>query len=117
MWRSTQDSKPLINFNASTILVSIETLFEKLQEYESTGTDFYSNSNPKKRVVTNPNSEYEKMIDTVATQMGNPYKLIQDWIQVEIYDLLGMKENIESVYIIEKKIADTKNEINGLKDY
>ena len=57
------------------------------------------------------------MIDTVASQMGNPYKLIQDWIQVEIYDLIGLKESIESIYMIEKKIADTKSDINSLKEY
>ncbi len=49
--------------------------------------------------------------------MGNPYKLVQDWIQTEIYDLIGLKESIESVYIIEKKIADTKSDINSLKEY
>lgn len=92
-------------------------MFERLQEYENTGVDFYSANNPKKKVVANPNSEYDKMIDTIAKQMGNPYKLIQDWIQVEIYDLIGLKESIESVYWIDKKIADTKSDINSLKEY
>ena len=44
----------------------LETLFEKLQEFESTGIDFYSDSNPKKRVVTHPNGEQEKTIDSIA---------------------------------------------------
>ena len=49
--------------------------------------------------------------------MGNPYKLIQDWINVEIYDLIGLKESIESVQQIDKKIADAKTEANKLKQY
>ena len=44
----------------------LETLFEKLQEFESTGIDFYSDSNPKKRVVTHPNGEHEKTVDSIA---------------------------------------------------
>jgi len=92
-------------------------LFEKLQEYEQTGMDYYSKNNGKKRVITNPKADYEKMIDTVANQMGNPYKLIMDWIQIEIYDLIGLKESIESVHTIDKKIATTKEEINKLKRY
>ena len=54
----------------------LETLFEKLQEFETTGIDFYSNSNPKKRVVTHPSGEHEKIVESVASEMGNPYKLI-----------------------------------------
>ena len=95
----------------------LETLFEKLQEYETTGVDFYSDNDEKRRVVANPKTDYEKMVDTVANQMGNPYKLIMDWIQIEIYDLVGLKESIESVHWIDKKIADTKAEVNKLKSY
>ena len=93
----------------------LETLFEKLHEFESTGIDFYSDSNPKKRVVTHPSGEPEKTVDSIANDMGNPYKLIQDWINVEIYDLIGLKESIESVQQIDKKIADAKTEANKLK--
>ena len=68
-------------------------------------------------MVANPSVDYQKMIDAVSKQMGNPYKLIQDWIQIEIYDLIGLKESIESVHYIDKKIADIKTEINKLKEY
>ena len=65
----------------------IETLFNKLTEYEQTGVDFYTNNDKKKCVLTNPNHEYETMMEHMPQRLGNPYTQIIEWIKREIYDL------------------------------
>jgi hypothetical protein len=92
-------------------------LFNKLNEYEHTGIDFYTDSDTKQRVVVHPSHEFEGMMDGFTQKLGNPYSQIIAWIKKEIYDLQGLQESIESVKVIEKTISVTKKEIAGLKDY
>ena len=70
-------------------------------EYEQTGVDFYTNTDKKQCVFSNPNNEYETMMDGLTQKLGNPYTQIIEWIRREIFDLQGLQESIESVKFIE----------------
>lgn len=65
-------------------------LFEKLQEYEMTGIEFYADNDRKQCVLLNPGHEYEEVLRDVPAQLGNPYSEIIEWIKHEIYDLEGL---------------------------
>ena len=55
--------------------VCLETLFNKLTEYEQTGIDFYSGQDKKKCVLTHPNhDEYESVMEELPDRLSNPYK-------------------------------------------
>ena len=95
----------------------LESLFNKLVEYEHTGINFYTNNDNKKGVLSHPNHEYEQMVDGLTNKLGNPYTHIIAWIRREIYDLQGLQESIESVKAIEQVIAKEKKEISSLKEY
>ena len=84
--------------------MSVESLFNKLIEYEQTGVDFYTNTDKKQCVLSHPSHEYETMMEGLTQKLGNPYNQIIEWIKREIYDLEGLQESIESVRFIEKQI-------------
>ena len=69
------------------LLPLLETLFNKLTEYEHTGIDFHTDSDAKKRIIAHPNHEYEQMLDGLTFKLANPYSKIIAWIKKEIYDL------------------------------
>jgi hypothetical protein len=80
------------------------TIFEQLQQYEHEAVDFYSGGDKKQRVIVNEGMDYEQVMDEMPTRLENPYKLISEWLRMEIYDLEGLRESIEGVRHIEKTI-------------
>ena len=100
------------------VYLALETLFNKLTEYELTGIDFYTGSDKKQSVITHPQHEdYEQTVQDLPKSLCNPYTDIISWIKREIYDLEGLQESIDSVKHIEKIIAQTKKEVASNKDY
>lgn len=89
----------------------------KLNEYEHTGIDFYTENDYKQRIVVHPSNEFENIMENLDKKLRNPYSCIISWIKKEIYDLEGLQESIESVKYIEKMISSKKKEIASLKDY
>lgn len=70
---------------------AVETLFNKLTEYELTGIDFYTGSDKKQSVITHPQHEdYEQTVQDLPKSLCNPYTDIISWIKREIYDLEGL---------------------------
>lgn len=85
----------------------------KLKEYEKSALKFYTNNNESKRIVTAENFETDKAAASISEDLGNPYRLMFQWIQMEVQELHALRDSIESLKNVEKtivKIKDTKND-------
>ena len=69
------------------------------------------------KVITNNGINYEKVHDEMNDKLGNPYKIIANWLKIEIIDLISLEESMKGLRWIEKQIAVAKKEITSLKEY
>ena len=56
----------------------------KLKEYEKTALKFYTNNNDEKKIVTAVGFETDSVANKMAEELGNPYRLMFQWIQIEV---------------------------------
>lgn len=56
-------------------------------------------------------------IDISKEEYGNPYRVMYRWINIEIQDLMAMKDCTSSIIKIEKIIREKKSEVIDLREY
>lgn len=95
--------------------IAIEVMIMKLKEYEKTALKFYTNNNDEKKIVTAVGFETDSVANKMAEELGNPYRLMFQWIQIEVQELHALKESIDSLKNIDKIILSLKSETNDLK--
>jgi hypothetical protein len=52
----------------------------KLNEYEKNALKYYTNNNEEKKIVTDKNFDNKKVADQIPKELGNPYRLMFNWI-------------------------------------
>jgi hypothetical protein len=62
----------------------VEILMMKLNDYEKSALKYYTNSNEDKRIITAQNFNHHEVTTKISTDLGNPYRLMFNWIQIEI---------------------------------
>lgn len=62
----------------------VEILMMKLNEYEKSALKYYTNNNEDKRIVTAKNFNHQEVATKISADLGNPYRLMFNWIQIEI---------------------------------
>ena len=99
-----------------------EIMIMKLKEYEKSALKYYTNNNESKRIVTAEGFETDSAAARISEDLGNPYRLVFQWIQMEVQELYALRDSIESLKSVEKqilKLKDTKNdysvELNDLQ--
>ena len=99
-----------------------EIMIMKLKEYEKSALKYYTNNNESKRIVTADGFETDSAANRISEDLGNPYRLVFQWIQMEVQELYALRDSIESLKSVEKqilKLKDTKNdysvELNDLQ--
>ena len=93
----------------------------KLKEYEKSALKFYTNNNESKRIVTADGFETDNAAKRMAEEIGNPYRLMFQWIEMEVQELGALKDSIDSLKNVEKQItkvkqtkADYSEELNNM---
>ena len=66
-------------------------------------------------IVTASNFYHDEVVKNFPKELGNPYRLMFNWIQIEIQELNALKASIDSLKTIEKKIRDLKEEAADYK--
>lgn len=56
----------------------------KLNEYEKSALKYYTNNNEDKRIMTGANFNNLEVANKIPQELGNPYRLMFNWIQIEI---------------------------------
>lgn len=73
------------------------TTVQGLIKYEDNNTEYVSESDVTKRILTNPatGSEFNEKFTTQWKTMRNPYKETYYWLKGELLDLKGLKSALE----------------------
>ena len=87
--------------------MNYKVLLTKLNEYENSGLDFYTDSDKDKRIISGEQEHIEGGLCDVKEmpeRLGNPYKLMYKWIQYEISNLMAMKECIDGLSKVTERV-------------
>ena len=70
------------------------SIMVSLIKYEDQNVEYYSESDPNKRIMTNPSSggDIKEKIDTTYKGWKNPYKEAYIWLKGELLDLKGIND-------------------------
>ncbi len=97
-------------------------LLSLLYQYENTGLEYYGRTDFKSQ-ITDRRLIYQDLDQTMISvdmgmdEYGNPYRVMYRWIQIEIQDLMAMKDCTSGVTRIEKTIREQKSQIAELIEY
>lgn len=89
-------------------------LLSLLYQYENTGLEYYGRTDFKSQ-ITDRRLIYQDLDQTMISvdigkdEYGNPYRVMYRWIQIEIQDLMAMKDCTSGVTRIEKTIRELKS--------
>jgi hypothetical protein len=56
----------------------------KLNEYEKSGLAYYTDRAEDKKIVTADNFDVRAVQESITDELGNPYRQMFRWIQMEI---------------------------------
>jgi hypothetical protein len=59
----------------------------KLKEYEKGALKYYTSNDEKKRIVTAQGFEHEAIAKGMVEHLGNPYRTMYHWINIEVQEL------------------------------
>lgn len=64
-----------------------------LLKYEDSNVEYYSESDPLKRIMTHPNaSDFKERMELTYKGWSNPYKEAYYWIKGELLDIKGIND-------------------------
>lgn len=63
----------------------------KLSQYEKSALRFYTDNAEERRIVTHKNCDSESMAAKASTELGNPYRTMHQWIQMEVMELMSLQ--------------------------
>lgn len=98
-------------------------IMTSLFKYEDNNVEFYSDSEPNKRILTNPDqhTDLKEKVDTTFRGLRNPYKEAYLMVKGELLDLKGMsdalagRENVvKMMSATESKKRDNQQELEKL---
>ena len=64
--------------------------------------DFYSNQDKNQKVILNSGVNSDKITEEMKDKLANPYKIISNWLKIEIIDLMSLEESMRGLRWIEK---------------
>ena len=86
-------------------------IMTSLFKYEDNNVEFYSDSEPNKRILTNPdlNTDLKEKVDATFKGLRNPYKEAYLMLKGELLDLKGMSDALAGRESVVKMMSATES--------
>jgi hypothetical protein len=86
-------------------------IMTSLFKYEDNNVEFYSDNEPSKRILTNPDlhTDLKDRVDTTFKGLRNPYKEAYLMVKGELLDLKGMSDALAGRESVVKMMSATES--------